>query len=304
MLSRVAESLYWAARNVERAEDLARLIDVTATRSVDRAVDPESRWRAAFTVAGIEPYPDDTPDRAGAIERIVFDADTALSIAACVRIARRNAIGVRAELTTEIWECLNALYLFVEAQSSRAIGPDGVSSFLRAIRESAQAFGGICDATLAHEDTWTFLRIGRYMERAAMTARVLRGIGPEAGPEVWQLVLEACCASEPYARARQQSFDPAEALGFLVLSPTFPRSVRFCVREVDRALHRLSGAPGGTFANAAERTSGRLASSLDYTGTTELCNEGAAAVGERIGTELLALGGSITSAYFPRIPVG
>jgi uncharacterized alpha-E superfamily protein len=303
MLSRVAESLYWAARNVERAEDLARLIDVTAARSVGRAVNAESRWRAAYAAAGLDPDADDGADRAGAFDRIVFDGDTSLSIAACVRIARRNALGVRAELTTEIWECINALYLFVEAQSARAVGPDGVSSFLRAIRESAQAFGGIIDATLAHEDTWMFLRIGRYLERAAMTARVLRGIEPDAEPHVWQLVLEACCASEPYARARQQSFDPAEALEFLMLSPTFPRSVRFCLHEADHALHRLSNAPIGTFANAAERTSGRLASSLDYAGGAELAAEGAASVGARIGRELNALGAEITSAYFPRIPV-
>jgi uncharacterized alpha-E superfamily protein len=303
MLSRVAESLYWAARNVERAEDLARLIDVTAARSVDRGVDAGSRWRAAYAVAGLDPDADEGADRAGAFDRIVFDGDTALSIAACVRIARRNALGVRAELTTEIWECINALYLFVEAQSARAVGPDGVSSFLRAIRESAQAFGGICDATLAREDTWMFLRIGRYLERAAMTARVLRGIEADAGPHVWQLVLEACCASDPYARARQQSFDPAEALAFLMLSVTFPRSVRFCLHEVDHALHRLSGAPVGTFANAAERTSGRLASSLDFSGASELAAEGAANIGVRIGREINELSASITSAYFPRIPV-
>jgi uncharacterized alpha-E superfamily protein len=304
MLSRVAESLYWAARNVERAEDLARLIDVTAARSVDRSIDVESRWRAAYAVAGIDSVADEGADRGGALERIVFDGDTSLSIAACVRIARRNAINVRAELTTEIWECINALYLFVEAQSARAVGPDGVSSFLRAIRESAQAFGGICDATLAHEDTWMFLRIGRYLERAAMTARVLRGVEPDAGPHVWQLVLEACCASEPYARARQQSFDPADALGFLVLSPSFPRSLRFCVHKIDDALHQLSGAPAGTYANAAERTSGRLGSSLDYTGSGELAREGAVNVALRIGSELEDLGAAITSAYFPRIPVG
>jgi uncharacterized alpha-E superfamily protein len=304
MLSRVAESLYWAARNVERAEDLARLIDVTAARSVDRAVDAESRWRAAYAVAGIEPVPGAVADRAGALDLLVFDGDRAHSIPGCVRIARRNAIGVRAELTTEIWECINALFLFVEAQSKIAVGPDGTSSFLRAIRESAQAFGGICDATLAHEDTWMFLRIGRYLERAAMTARVLRGVDPDAGPDVWQLVLEACCASEPYARARQQSFDPGEALAFLALSPSFPRSLRFCVHEVDDALHRLSGAPAGTFANAAERTSGRLASSLDFAGASELAYEGTANVAARIGAELDALGAAITAAYFPRVPVG
>jgi uncharacterized alpha-E superfamily protein len=304
MLSRVAESLYWAARNVERAEDLARLIDVTATRSVDRAVDAERRWRAAYAVAGIAPPDEGEIERNAAIEHIVFGSETLLSITSCVRIARRNAIGVRAELTTEIWECINGLYLFVEAHSPRAIGPDGASSFLHAIRESAQAFGGICDATLQREDAWMFLRIGRYLERAAMTARVLRAMEPDAGPHVWQLVLEACCASEPYARARQQSFDPVEALAFLALSSTFPRSLRFCLHEVDHALHRLSGAPVGTFATSAERESGRICSSLDFAGAADLAREGTANVAERITASIDELGSAITSAYFPRVPVG
>lgn len=304
MLSRVAESLYWAARNVERAEDLARLIDVTATRSVDRAVDAERRWRAAFTVAGITVDEGEEIDRTRALEHLVFDAETPFSITTCVRIARRNAINVRAELTSEIWECINEMYLFVEAHSARAVGPDGASSFLRSIRGSAQAFGGICDATLAHEDAWMFLRLGRYLERASMTARVLRGVEPDAGPHVWQLVLEACCASEPYARSRRQTFDPVEALAFLALSQSFPRSLRFCLHEVDHALHRLSGAPIGTFASAAERTSGRLASSLDYAGVPDLAYEGSATFAARIANDLDELGAGITAAYFPRVPVG
>ena len=124
-----------------------------------------------------------------------------------MRIARQNAIGVRAELTTEVWECVNGLYLFVEAHSPRAVGPDGASSFLRSVRDTAQAFGGLCDATLAHDDGWEFLRIGRAIERARMTARVLREIDADDGPHVWHLVLEACCASAPFARARRRSPD-------------------------------------------------------------------------------------------------
>ena len=303
MLSRVAESLYWMARNVERAEDLARLIDVTAARSVDRAVDAHSRWCAAYAVAGIEPPEGREVDRTLAVDEIVFEVESPLSIASCVRIARRNAINVRAELTTEVWECINGLYLFVEAQSSRAVGPDGTSTFLRSVRDTAQAFGGLCDATLLHDDAWEFLRVGRYLERAAMTARVLRSIDPDDGPHLWQLVLEACCVSAPFARVGRQSSDPAEALAFIALSATFPRSLRFCLHEVDHGLHRLSGAPIGTFGNDAERASGRIASSLDFAGPGDLLREGATAFATRVASRLDELGALITQGYFPRIPV-
>ncbi len=305
MLSRVAESLYWMARNVERAEDLARLIDVTATRAVDHAADAGERWRAVYNVAGFDPPSDHgASPRATAIEQVVFGIESRLSVAACVRIARQNAIGVRAELTTEVWECVNGLYLFVEAHSPRAVGPDGASSFLRSVRDTAQAFGGLCDATLAHDDGWEFLRIGRAIERARMTARVLREIDADDGPHVWHLVLEACCASAPFARARRQSSDPADSLAFLALSANFPRSLRFCAREVDHALHRLSGAPTGAFADAAERMSGRICASLDFGGTADLTREGSQAFGARMCAELDELGSSIVSTYFPRVPVG
>jgi|HubBroStandDraft_1064217.scaffolds.fasta_scaffold25958_2 uncharacterized alpha-E superfamily protein len=304
MLSRVAESLYWMARNVERAEDLARLIDVTATRSVDRFEDAQPRWHALYTVAGV-PVPEEGPlDRTRAIDDVVFDSGSRFSIAASVRIARQNAVGVRAELTTEVWECINGLYLFVEAQSARAVGPDGTSTFLRSVRDTAQAFGGICDATLAHDDAWEFLRIGRFLERARMTSRILRAADGDVGPHVWQLTLEACCASAPFARARRQSSDPVEALAFLALSPVFPRSLRFCAREVDAALHSLSGAPSGTFADDAERLSGRIAASLDFAGAFDLVREGPRAFSARLATELDALGGTISTTYFPAVPVG
>jgi uncharacterized alpha-E superfamily protein len=304
MLSRVAESLYWMARNVERAEDLARLIDVTATRSVDRFEDAQPRWHALYTVSGVA-VPEEGPlDRTRAIDDVVFDAASRFSIAASVRIARQNAVGVRAELTTEVWECINGLYLFVEAQSARAVGPDGTSTFLRSVRDTAQAFGGICDATLAHDDAWEFLRIGRFLERARMTSRVLRAADGDVGPHVWQLTLEACCASAPFARARRQSSDPVEALAFLALSPVFPRSLRFCAREVDAALHSLSGAPTGTFADDAERLSGRIAASLDFAGAFDLVREGPRAFSARLAAELDALGGTISTTYFPAIPVG
>ncbi|MEA2665148.1 MAG: hypothetical protein QOI11_2092 [Candidatus Eremiobacteraeota bacterium] len=310
MLSRVAESLFWIARNTERAETLARLLDVTAAGSVDRGTHHreavERQWEAVYTVAGIEPpEPGPRAHAADAIERIAFGAeDERRSVCACLRIARRNAVGVRAELTTEVWECLNGLYLFVEAQSPRALGPDGASSFLRSVRDTTQAFAGICDATLSHDDGWDFLVAGRYLERAWMTARILSAHDDGAdSAHAWQRVLEACCASEPFARARRQSSDPADALAFLALSDVFPRSIRFCVREVDRALHRISGTPAGTYANEAERASGRISAALGYYSANEVSEDGARVFAGRAQRWLAEIGDAVTAAYFPRVPV-
>ena len=301
MLSRVAESLYWIARNVERTETLARLIDVTITRSVDRGLGARERVALAigtlYAVAGI-PIPENA-SAADAVERIAFGPER-LSLQGCVRVARQNAVGVRAELTSELWQCINGLFLYLEAQSPRSVMDGSASVFLRNVRDAAQTFGGLCDATLIRDDGWEFLTIGRYLERASMTARVLRSHVPEGD---WQRVLEACCASEPFARSGRAGNDAADAFAFLVLNRAFPRSMRFCVHEVDRALHRLSGSQWGTYQNDAERRSGSIAAELDYTDAGSVVREGPQGFAARLTLRLDELAEAIAAFAFPRIPV-
>ena len=179
MLSRVAESLYWMSRNVERAETLARILDVNYNRTVDRNTAGRERatrvWKSVVDIAGIEAdidLLDGASLASAAFERCTFSTEYRTSIVSCIRIARSNALSVRAELSTEVWECINGLYLFVEAQSPRSVAREGPSSFLRKVRDATQSFGGIVDATITHDDEWSFLQIGRYLERASMTTRV------------------------------------------------------------------------------------------------------------------------------------
>ena len=311
MLSRVAESLYWMSRNIERAESLARIIDVAFNRTVDRLGAGTERarrvWSSVLELAG---GGDDVPSFDGpnlandAFSYGTFATENRSSVISCIRIARSNALGVRAELTSEVWEAINSMYLFVEAQSPRAIAREGPSSFLRKVRDAAQAFGGIVDATITHDDEWSFLQIGRFLERASMTTRVLKTHDPNDGsaPE-WQRLLEMCCASEPFVRAQRLSSDPTEALAFLFLHRTFPRSVRFCSSEVDHALHRLSGTAIGTYSDEAERVTGRLQAMLDFVQLQEIIDEGSTNFSERVGARLGAVSMAVQAAYFPRVPV-
>ena len=236
MLSRVAESLYWMSRNVERAEALARIIDVAFNRTVDRnaagRVRAEALWhqrarpRRHSRQRGLS-------RRLALRERCLRAADvlarTSQLGVSCIAIARQNAASVRAELSTEVWEAINALYLFVESQSTRAVVREGPSSFLRKVRDAGVAFGGIVDATITHGEEWDFLQLGRYLERAMMTARILQthDAQDDSAPE-WQRLLEMSCASEPFARTMRNSCDPKDALAFLLLHRLFPRSVRYC----------------------------------------------------------------------------
>jgi uncharacterized alpha-E superfamily protein len=311
LLSRVADSLFWLGRNVERAETIARILDVNYTRAMDlysqRDGRSEKLWRSVMQCAGFVNEPDVSPNGRAARDCFgfcAFDEDNSTSIVSAVRIARANALGVRAEITTEVWELINVLYLYVMEQSSSSVMREGPSPFLRRVRDRAQAFAGISDATMTHGDGWNFIQVGRYLERAYMTARIIDAIDVENEP--WhesQRMLEMCCASAPFAQASHHAPDARDATAFVVLSENFPRSLRFCTREIDEAMHRISRSPRGTFAIDAERRVGRLRSQLDYASIDDLLSEGVSTFARDLVRQYELLTRDIERAYFPRLPV-
>jgi uncharacterized alpha-E superfamily protein len=310
MLSRVAESLYWMSRNVQRAEALARIVDVAFNRTVDRnsagREHATSMWRNVLSLVGVPgdaSYPGGSRFATDAFAAATFSREHHSSIISCIQIARQNAVSVRAELSSEAWESINALYLYAEKQSPRAVVRAGPSSFLRQVRDAGVAFGGIVDATITHGEEWNFLQLGRYLERAAMTSAVLQthDSGDDSDSE-WQRLLEMCCAMEPFARTVRHSNDPRDALEFLLLNRAFPRSVLHCTSEVDRALHRLSETEPGSFSNQAERVIGRLTSMLDFVQIAEILDEGPVDFSSRLSARLAETGSAVEATYFPLVP--
>jgi uncharacterized alpha-E superfamily protein len=312
MLSRVAESLYWLGRNVERAETIARILDVSYTRAMDLYTRDDGRyeqlWRSVMRAAGFVAQPKmGTPDRVAheTLAHCIFDHGNPNSIVSSVRIARTNALGIRAELTTELWEVVNVFYLYAEGQSLRTAMREGPARFLKSIREAMQSFAGVADATLSHGDAWCFLRTGRFLERAYMTARMLDASDVER--EAWQesqRLLEMCCASEPFIHDSHDAPEPRDAIAYIVLAPECPRSRRFALREIDLALHGISHTPEGTFANAAERRVGRMRALFDFASRDELFGSGVHGLAQGMLDGLLELSTDIETAYFPRMPVG
>jgi len=308
MLSRVAESLWWMSRNLERAETLARILDVNYSRTMDRYRGRESlrHWKAVLDVAGMQTDLDLIPEAsvpATALHYCTFSRENRTSIVSCMQIARENALYVRSELSSEMWEAVNGLYLFVEASSPKTLAREGPSSFLRHVRDVAQALSGIVDATLVRDELWDFLHMGRYFERAYLTARILRAQSSDELAAEVQTVLQMCCASEPFARVPHAIPEPDRVIAFLLLDSAFPRSVRFGVREVDISLHRVSGTSAGTYSNDAERVLGRLLAMLDFARASEIAYEGLAGFAQRICKRLDELAGAVERIYFPRIPV-
>ena len=311
MLSRVAESFFWLGRNIERAEAVARILDVNNSRAMElssrRPARAERLWRSVMECAGVKPNAAISADGRAAIECLshcAFDPKNPSSIVSTVRIARSNALGIRSELTTEVWETINVLYLHVERQNVRGVSREGPSKLMRRVRDWMQAVGGIAVSTMSHGDGWNFLQAGRFLERAYMTARVLEAV--DISLEGWresQRLLEMCCASVPFAQASHRSPEAYDAIEFIALSPEFPRSLRFCVRELDTAIHRISGNPEGTFGSPAERRLGRLRALFDFTSIDEIAMPGVRVFASNVRRELELLSHDIEHSYFPRLAV-
>ncbi len=311
MLSRVADSLFWLGRNVERAETISRILDVNYTRAMDlysqRDGRSEKLWRSVMQCAGFQDHPKVPLNGKAASDCFgfcAFDPENPNSIVSSIRVGRGNALSIRAELTIEVWEVINVLYLYVEKQNLRSVLREGPSKFLRRVRDWMQAFAGISDATLSHGDGWNFLQVGRYLERAYMTGRILEAI--DVANEPWhesQRLLEMCCASVPFAQSSHRAPEARDAIEFIVLSQNFPRSLRFCTREVDASMHRISHSQEGTFGNDAERRLGQLRARFDYTPIDDILERGVGKFAYELVGEYERLSAEIEARYFPRLPV-
>lgn len=271
LLSRIAETLYWIGRYVERADDIARLLDV----SLRRALAGQEDATAVFAILGHPPRAgrDGPPTAETMVGRLAYDSADPTSIAGCVRAARENARGVREIVSTEVWECLNVTWNSLPEMrgAGERLGPH---VFLRYVRERAALFSGLADATMSRDDGWRFLVLGRSLERADMTSRLLAVHRPPEGgsrpdPGAWRLLLEACGADESFTRTHRG--DSAKVLEFLLLDRLFPRSVMHALTTAEQCLAELAPDRGRAgMADAARAAIGRVRMTLDYADVTAL----------------------------------
>jgi uncharacterized alpha-E superfamily protein len=278
MLSRVADDLYWVARYVERGIAVSRLVDVTRHLELDAGT--EDFW--APLVGAIDLARDDV--------RFYLTSDTMNpdSLVSCVRLARTLARGIREAISSEMWEELNTLHgSLATPTTSRQVRGEAVS-FARLVRERLQAFQGLAESTLARDEPWHFLELGKFVERADDVARVLNrqshllaaGTGPEdpTGPDVvkWLAVLRTCGSAEAYARYYSVRVEPARLLEFLLLNPIFPQSVRFSLVSACGALEAVAAlrSAAGNDPGPAVRTLGRARAQVELTAIDEVFERG------------------------------
>ncbi|NJM47489.1 MAG: alpha-E domain-containing protein [Alkalinema sp. RU_4_3] len=311
MLSRVADSIYWLNRYVERAENIARFIDVNLMLLLDALPDAAQQWEPLVLTTGDLPlfqerYGEATADNV--IRFLTFDTSYPNSILSCLRSARENARSVREIISSEMWEQVNAFYLMVnEADQSRYVME--LSDFFHQVKLSSHLFAGVMDATMTHNEGWHFGQIGRRLERADKTARILdvkyfillpslRYVGSMLDNIQWMALLKSASAYEMYRKRGGHRLCPTAIAEFLILDPEFPRSIRFCVTQVERSLHEIMGTPIGTWSTTIERTLGKLRTDLDYLTIEDIIQSGLHENLDDLQLRMNLVGGAIGETFF------
>ena len=310
MLSRVADSIYWMARYMERAENLARLLNANQSLMLDAGAQQEGAdfWGPILMATGDEEgyhrlYAE--PCAAHIAEYLTVLPDNPNSIVNCIRSARENARMIRDQITDEMWRSVNDLYLFVTTDKGRQLYEQSPADFCEQITQGSGLFQGAARATMMRDVCWHFLQIGTYLERADKTSRLVdtcSGVPlvtpphPDAQPLRWLSLLHSLSAYHGY-REHDNQLNPRSVLEFLFLSDRFARSVRFCTREVDRSLRSLLTPPGAPKEHDPLRASGRLCASLDYGTIDEIIDFGLHAYIDDLQTRLNALGNDIFETF-------
>lgn len=252
MLARVAESLYWMARYLERAEDTARLINATTMMLMDLPRGASFGWEDLLKVAGLDDlfhsYYDEASETA-VMSFLIQDERNPSSIFACVRHARENTRTFREVLPRESWEWVNELYLYTSTHKSSALDRRKRFEVLTEIIRRRQAVVGLLSGTMSRDEAFQFMRLGRNVERADMTTRVLDvsyaiNLPFQDGQHhdlIWMSVLQALSAHQMYRRHVGVHAKAHKVLAFLLNDVQFPRSVRHCLHEIQFALDELPG---------------------------------------------------------------
>jgi uncharacterized alpha-E superfamily protein len=289
MLSRVADSLYWMSRSIERAEHTARLLDVNLNMMLDESATNADRcWQRMLQALGNPEDTEWTGDPYSLTNSLTFDRENKASILSCIISARENSRHVREQISTEQWTRLNRLYLQVTSPEIRGNMDDSTmadsgqpSEFLQQVMEAVHQFQGVSDSTMSHGEGWQFIQVGRYIERASATAMLLEAYHedlwrhsdhiPEGNEYLeWMGLLRSATAFEAYCKVYTADITPDRILEFLLLDEEFPHSIRFSIDTLQNALEAIHGEGGESRAAPLRRLVGRLQASLNYSSVEEI----------------------------------
>jgi uncharacterized alpha-E superfamily protein len=291
MLSRVADSIYWMSRYVERAENNARICHVNMHLAMDADIrdgdDPNRYWTPVInTLEDQELFYslNKVATEASVIDYMTFMEENPNSIISCLSFARENARTVREQISSEMWEQINELYLFIHSSEAKEMLGSNPYKFYHSLIEGSYLFQGITDTTMAQGEGYDFIRFGKFIERGDYTSRILdvkyhlllpsgEFVGGNVDAIQWMALLSSCSALEAYRKLYVGQIAPWKVAEFLALNDFFPRSILFCVTAMDDALHSISGGQA-RFNNEAERLSGALRHFLAYSRVNDVVRKG------------------------------
>jgi uncharacterized alpha-E superfamily protein len=287
MLSRVADSLYWMSRYLERAEHTVRLLDVNMSLMLDRsATSYEGRWKRVLGALGNPKGVNWQEDYHQIVHSLTFDANVPASITACLMAARENARQVRDEISSEQWQQLNRLYHKVTHRNSRSDVEVGLAEFLPTVLDGVHLFQGVTDTTMSHGEGWQFIQMGRFLERAAAIANLLgiyhaemfsacEEVAEEPLDREWVGLLRCCTAFEAYCKTYTADLAVDRILEFLLLNREFPHSLRYSIDCVRQSLLMVQQLSGRRPSDELTRVAGRLQASLDFVEIAEILAQNA-----------------------------
>src|SRR5271165_1538074 len=282
MLSRVADSLYWTSRYLERAEHTARLVDINMGLMLDKSqVSAERRWHRVLAALGHPPDIEWNDDVYSLVYTLCFDATHSASVTGCVIAARENARQVREAISTEQWQRLNRLFHQISRLKPPAPSETQLSEFMPALIDGVHLFQGVTDTTLSHGEGWHFLQVGRFLERATASTKLLGVYQQEVFANVdetadayeyleWIGLLRTCTAFEAYCKVYTADLTYERILEFLLLDAEFPHSIRYSIDRLHRSLDHIQQESHGHQATELMRVSGKLQASLAYGQISEI----------------------------------
>ena len=278
MLSRVAESIYWMARYIERAENVARIMDANYHMILDLPTGVGEQWEPLVVTTGDEElfkefYGEFNEENV--VHFLTFDTRNPNSILSCLHMARENARSVREWISSEMWQQVNTFYLLVKEASRNSGSIELPHEFFVEIMMASHLFTGLSQNTMTHGEGWQFARLGRMLERADKTARIIDVkyfillpsidyVGTPFDHILWGSILRSASAFEMYRKDYGQIV-PDQIIEFMVLDAEFPRAIHHCLIMAELSLRNISGTMRGRFTNRAEKVLGRLLSDIDYT---------------------------------------